>query len=164
MKELPKSNEVYSLKCFQQKLIDKYKGLINFSDAEGKPNALCFNDWLNSLLNDQWRKGRKANNVDEAERMVIQAAKIILGQVRCTLFDINTHPAHEDISSVELGKAWLPSYLCKFMETLVKKELKQVSLGQALVNAVKPRSSVSAIMFGLGIEVEKVFGSEWLLT
>ena len=54
MKELAKSNEVYSLKCFQQKLIDKYKGLIYFSDAEGKPNALCFNDWLNSLLNDQW--------------------------------------------------------------------------------------------------------------
>ena len=92
--------------------------------------------------------------------MVIQAAKIILGQVRCTLFDINTYPAHEDISSVELGKVWLPSYLCKFMETLVKKELKQVSLGQAFVNAVK----LSAIMFGLGIEVEKVFGSEWLLT
>ena len=46
------------------------------------------------------------------------------------------------------------------METLVKKELKQVSLGQAFVNAVK----LSAIMFGLGIEVEKVFGSEWLLT
>ena len=54
MKELAKSNEVYSLKCFQQKLIYKYKGLIYFSDAEGKPNALCFNDWLNSLLNDQW--------------------------------------------------------------------------------------------------------------
>ena len=110
MKELAKSNEVYSLKCFQQKLIYKYKGLIYFSDAEGKPNALCFNDWLNSLLNDQWCKGRKANNVDEAERMVIQATKIILGQVRCTLFDINTYPAHEDISSIELGKAWLPSY------------------------------------------------------
>ena len=32
---------------------------------------------------------------------------------------------------------------------LVKKELKQVSLEQALVNAVKPRSSLSLIMFGL---------------
>ena len=50
------------------------------------------------------------------------------------------------------------------METLVKKELKQVSLGQALVNTVKPRSSLSPIMFGLGIEVEKAFGSKWLLT
>ena len=62
---------------------------------------------------------------------------------------MNTYPAHEDISSIELGKAWLPSYLCKFMGILVKKELKQVSLEQALVNAVKPRSSLSLIMFGL---------------
>ena len=50
------------------------------------------------------------------------------------------------------------------METLVKKELKQVSLRQALVNAVIPTSSLSLIMFGLGIEVEKVFESKWLLT
>ena len=46
------------------------------------------------------------------------------------------------------------------METLVKKELKQINLGQALVNAVKPRLSLFPIMLGLGIEVEKVFGSK----
>ena len=51
---------------------------------------------------------------------------------------MDTYPAHEEISSIGLGKAWLPSCICKFMETLVKKELKQVNLGQALVNAVKP--------------------------
>ena len=44
------------------------------------------------------------------------------------------------------------------------KELKQVSLVQALVNAVEPRSSLSLIVFGLGVKVEKVFGSKWLLT
>ena len=77
-----------------------------------------------SLINDQWYKARKANNVDEAERIVLQAAKVILGQIRCTTFHMDTYPAHEDISSTELGKTWLPSYLCKFMETLVKKKLK----------------------------------------
>ena len=77
---------------------------------------------------------------------------------------MDTYPAHEEISSIGLGKAWLPSCICKFMETLVKKELKQVNLGQTLVNAVKPQSSLSPFMFGLGIEVEKVFGSKWLLT
>ena len=50
------------------------------------------------------------------------------------------------------------------MESLVKKTLKQVSIGQAIVNAVKPRSSIAPIMFGLGIEADKVFGSRWLLT
>ena len=49
------------------------------------------------------------------------------------------------------------------MKTLVEKGLNLVSLGQALVNAIKPRSSLSLIRFGLGIEVKKVFGSKWLL-
>ena len=99
---------------------------------------LCFKHSLNSLIKDQWYKGRKTNNVDETERIVIQAAKIILGQIRCTSFDMDTYPAHEEISSIGLGKAWLPSCICKFMESLVKKELKQVNLGHTLVNAVKP--------------------------
>ena len=108
MKELAKFVKVYLLKWFKQKLIDKYKDLIYFSDTEGKPNVLCFKDSLNSLINDQWCKGRKANNVDEAERIVIHATKIILEQIRCTLFDKDTYPAHEDISSIELGRHGYP--------------------------------------------------------
>ena len=80
---------------------------------------------------------------------------------------MDIYPAHENISSIEPGKTWLPSYLGKFMTTLVKKELKQVSLGQVLVNAVKPRTPLSPIMSDLGIEVEKVFvanRAEQLLT
>ena len=50
------------------------------------------------------------------------------------------------------------------MEKLIKSELKQVSLAQCIVNAIKPRSSIAPIMFGLGIKVEKVFGSKWLIT
>ena len=116
-----------------------------------------------SLINDQWYKARKASNVDEAERIVLQAAKVILGQIRCTTFHMDTYPAHEDISSIELGKRCVPSYLWKFMEALVKKQLKYVSLGQALKNAVKPRLLLSPVVFGLGIEVELVFGSKWVL-
>ena len=91
MKELAKSNEIYSLKWFKPKLFENFKDLIYFSDAEGKSNVLCFKHSSNSLINDGSYKGRKANNVDEVERIVIQAAKIILGQIRCTSFDIDTY-------------------------------------------------------------------------
>ena len=125
---------------------------------------MCFRDAAEYLINDKWYESRKNNVVDEAERVVKQAAKIILGQLRSTKFNVEVYPSHEQISNIELGKAWLPPYLQVFMETLVKKELKQISIGQAIVNAVKPRSSVAPIMFGLGVEVDKVFGSRWLLT
>ena len=97
---------------------------------------------------------------DEAERIVKQAAKIILGQIRSSFFNVDTYPSFEDIADIEKGKKWIPSYLQVFTETLVKKELKQVSIGQAIVNAVKPRSSMAPLMFRLGAEVDKVFGSK----
>ena len=68
------------------------------------------------------------------------------------------------IEDVEFGKSWVPSYLRILMETLIKNDLKQAIIGQAIVSATKPRSCISPIMFGLGVDTEKVFGSRWLLT
>ena len=88
------------------------------------------------------------------------AAKIILGQIRSTEFDTSHYPTNDLIKDTEKGKQWVPSYLQYFMEKIIKNELKQISLAQCIVNAIKPRSSIAPIMFGLGIEVEKVFGSK----
>ena len=82
---------------------------------------MCFKDSAAYLINDQWYQSRKNNVDDEAEIIVTQAAKIILGQIRSTTFDVDTYPAHKDISNIEFGKGWIPSYLHKFMETLIKK-------------------------------------------
>ena len=50
------------------------------------------------------------------------------------------------------------------MESVVKENLKEVSTGQVIVNAVKPRSCIAPMLFESGIEVDKVFGSKWVLT
>ena len=64
---------------------------------------------------------------------------------------------------MNLNKDWLPDHLRIFMETLVKGQLHQVSLGQALAHSVRPRSTIRAILFGLLVELDHVFGSKWVL-
>ena len=71
------------------------------------------------------------------------SCSIILGQIRSTKFNVEVYPSHEQISNIGLGK--VPTYFKVFMESLVKKVLKQVSIGQAIVNAVKPRSSIACL-------------------
>lgn len=164
MKKLTNSENIYSCKWLKTKLIEKYTDSIFFTEVQGKPNVVCFTDTARCLINDKWYENRKNNIEEEAERVVKLAAQIILCQIRSTEFNTDVYPSHEQMSNIELGKGWLPTYLRVFMESLVKKELKQVSIGQAIVNAVKPRSSIAPIMFGLGIETDKVFGSRWLLT
>ena len=63
---------------------------------------------------------------------------MILGQIRSTEFRRDDYPSHEMICDIKFGKEWVPSYLRVFMTALIKNELKQVGIGQAIVNAVKP--------------------------
>lgn len=67
-----------------------------------------------------------------------QARKIILGQIRSTKFNTDTYPLHREISNIKLRKEWIPSYQ-RFMKLMVKKDLKQISISQAIVNAVKAK-------------------------
>ena len=41
--------------------------------------------------------------------------------------------------------------------------MKQNSVGHAIVQASRPRSVIAPIMFGVGIEMDHVFGSKWLI-
>ena len=38
-----------------------------------------------------------------------------------------------------------------------------VSIRQCIVSAAKPRSSLPPVLFGLGVEVDKEFGSRWII-
>ena len=40
---------------------------------------------------------------------------------------------------------------------------KQVSIGQCLLKAARPRSVIPPLLFGLGVEMDHVFGSKWLI-
>ena len=164
MKELANSDEVYTRKWLKTKLKNKYGEEIFFAELQGKTDVVCFRDSAEFIINDKWYENKKENITEEAERIVKQAAKIILGQIRSTKFNTDTYPLHGEISNIEIGKEWIPSYIRLFMESMMKKELKQVIIGQAIVNAVKSRSCIAPLLFGLEIKIDKVFGSKWLLT
>ena len=45
---------------------------------------------------------------------------------------------------------------------LFKDPLNQVSIGKSIAPAIKPRSSLPPILFGLAVEMDHIFGSKWL--
>ena len=49
------------------------------------------------------------------------------------------------------------------METLFPCELKQSSISQHILKAVKPRSIIPPILLGLGVELDHVFSWRWLI-
>jgi hypothetical protein len=77
----------------------------------------------------------------------------------------NTHyPVTEQYNGVQSAKKWVPSLLRTFMEQVVSDDLKQASLAHAIVQAARPRSVISPVLFGVGIGFDNKFGSKSLLT
>ena len=70
-----------------------------------KTNVVCFRDAAGVLINNKWYESRKNEEAEEeAERIVQQAAKIILGQIRTAKYDTDVYPSYDDVSDTNLNK------------------------------------------------------------
>ena len=113
-----------------------------------------------SMTNGTLKK--KEDIQEEAERIVIAAAKIIRAEIRERKYDSNSYPANEDISSVDKGREWIPHHLQTFLKITVRSELKENS-GHSIIQSARPRSVITPTLFGIGVEMDHVFGSRWLV-
>ena len=166
MEELSRTEgDVYADERYlKQQLKQKYKDSIFFAEIDGKADIVCFKDIASNIINDEWYSNRKSDPLDESRRIITTAAKIIVGELRATRYDLESYPRNEDISDLQKNINWLPIHLRLLMEHLIKNPLKQASIGQALVHAIKPRSSLPPVLFGIGVEMDHLFGSKWLLS
>ena len=84
MKEFAGDSEedVYSMKRLGQKLKQRYKGFIQFTERVVQSNIVCFKNTPNLVINDQWYTDRENCPEDELERIVISSAKIVKAKIR----------------------------------------------------------------------------------
>ena len=134
-----------------------------FTTVSNKADVACFKANASSIINDAWYSDRKSNTEEESMRIVSTAPKLILNQICSSSFDMTNYPTDEMIADLIYNKEWIPELLRTFLECLTNNVLKQVSIGQALIHAARPRSSLPPILFGTAVELDHVFGSKWLL-
>ena len=94
---------------------------------------------------------------------MITAAKIIRAEIREKEYNSDSYPTNDNISNIEKSREWIPRHLQTLMKTIVSSELKQNSIRQCIVQAARPRSVITPTLFGLGVELDHVFGSKWLI-
>ncbi len=160
MVEFAAGSEAYSIKRLKQKLQEHYNEFVFFAEIEGRSNVLCFKNMVKYIINEKWYSEKKAAIEDEAERVVIAAAKII--KIREQNFDLESYPTNEDIIKTDRGSKWIPGHLQTFLKIIIPSELKQNSIGHSIVQSSR-RKVITPTLFGLGVEMDHVFGSRWLI-
>ena len=161
MLDLAGHEDVYCAKRLKQKLLEKYGDRLHFAEVDGKSNVLCFRGMVDYFLNELWKEERQKDREKDAERIVVTAAKVIMAEIREKKCDTSIYPSTTEIR--DTADESIPKLLKTFLQVLIRPELKQKSIGQAIVQAAKPKSAIMPILFGLAVELDHVFGSKWLL-
>ena len=103
----------------------------------------------------------KKNFNDEKVRITTAAANLIKNKIRYIRYETNVYPSK---AVIELGAEFFPPTLKLLMKVLLGQGLKQASLGQSILKAMKSNSVTPPLLFGLGVEIEHAIGSKTLLT
>ena len=152
-----------SLNWLKQKLLEKYNSNLHIT-TDGYRSIVTIREKLESIIKQAWFKGRCSNIDDEKQRIISLAAEIIRDEIH-DLSECNKeyYPQEDNIANKDESENWLPKKLLRFLSILVPSTAKRISIGQSIVYAARPNYAFPPVLFGLGVELDHVFGSRWLV-
>lgn len=155
----------YSPVYMKKMLIDHFKEDIIVSDMTGKSDVITLRRTANSILRDFYQTPR--NNSDLEKQAVIEAAaKLIKNEIKSLSISKGFYPDSSDISSREKNLEYVTESLQRFLKILFSgkdSDLKISSIGQAIMQAVRPRGLLPPLQIGLGVQLNHHFGSRFLI-
>jgi hypothetical protein len=152
--------DLYSDKWIKDKLIERYGDHIQFCEVRGKRNVICWKDMAAYILNKKWHDD---NTVNQTEHIVITAAKLLKTVIREHTYEMSSYPSCDDVSDPKKVRAWMPQLLQVFMDNFMCPDARKTSLGHCIVQAVRPRNVIAPLPFALGVTVDNLTASKFLL-
>ena len=86
-------------------------------------------------------------------------ANLVKAEIREKHYSMDIYPNSTQIKPLY----WTPKSLKVFMQQFTSSSIKQESIGQSIVKAACPRNVIPPLLFGLGTELDHMFGSRRLI-
>lgn len=157
--------EPYSAKFMKKKITSHFAEAIIVDTIGGTADVVTFKTTAASILKDY--HSNSYENVDEDKRsLILAAAEIIRNEIKDITIEPDTYTTIEDIGNVERNVNYLPESLKILMTSLVtgkNNERKVAAIGQAIMQAVRPRVLVAPLQLGLGVQLHNNTNSRFLV-
>lgn len=122
---------------------------------------VTFQRTASAILHDFFEGSKRDGN--DKERIIMAAAE---SDIRSVVQANSTYPTSLEMSSVMKTLLYVPQSLQLFLRTLFvgkEKELKVCSLGQAMIQATRPRALLPPLQLGFGVQMHHNFASKFLV-
>ena len=157
--------EPFSFKHMNKRLIDHFKDRIIITELAGKSNVVTFRSTASVILHQFYESPKNEDSESEKYRLIETAAKLIKNDAKLMRTDSSVYPSSEEIRSVDENLACLPGTLKVLLQNVfVGKDtsLKVASIGQAIIQSIRPRILNFPLQIGLGVQMHRLFGSRFL--
>ena len=157
--------ETYSYTYMKKRLQDHFGDKIIQTEINGTANVVTFRTTAKALLQDHYQQMKQDPN-EEKIRLVKTAAKLIREDIKDVETTYEAYPSCEDLESVDAGIQFLPETLQVLLEGLFtgkRTGAKVASIGQAMMQATRPRVLLAPLQLGLGVQLHHHFASRFLI-
>ena len=156
------NHEPYSTNYMKKRQI-KHSAVV-ISEINGKSDVVTFKTTASEILHEFDRQPKEEDLSVKKKRIVETAAKLILNDIKSFPINKEMYPDPNTLSSVMANHECFPDSLRTFMDTLCKGKnsvIKVSSIGQAIMQAVRPKVFISPLQIGLGIQLHHHFTSKY---
>ena len=163
---LSESNaEPYSQRYMKDRLVDHFGDRVIVTTVNGKSNVATMRQTAESVLLE-FHANQSKDPLTQQKLILEAAAKLILDDIKQVETGPATYPSSTDIESAEASLNFLPDSLKIFLGKILTAkdvELKIASIGQAIMQAARPRVLVVPLQISLGVQLQHHFASRFLI-
>ena len=159
-------SESYGFTYMKDQLQKHFGDNITITEINGKLNVVTFRHKVSAILHDFYSQPKKSNNTAEKMRLIETAAKLIKSDVKSVEETKEVYPDSSTMTSTDEAMSFLPESLKLLLQKLAvgkDADKKIASLGQAIMQCIRPRVLIAPLQIGLGVQMHHHFGSKFLI-
>ena len=159
-------DQAYSHKYMKKKLTEFFGSSIVISQSDGKSDKITLKVTASSIINDFYNRPKHQGPDEEKAQIIKTAAKLIKNDTKSKDTDKSIYPAPSMLSSVNENKNFVPQSLQILLEIIFSEKecsCKLAAIGQAIMQACRPRALIAPLQLGLGVQMHHHFGSKFLI-
>ena len=157
--------DAYSGKYMKSKLLQHFGERIIVTEINGRPNVVTFRTTVNNVIQDLHNQ-KQQDPQTEKLNIIKAAAKLIREDIKAFQSNNDYYPSSDDIASIDKNVEYLPQSLKLLLQTLFTGkniDIKLASIGQAIIQATRPKVLMAPLQIGLGVQLHHHFGSRFLI-
>ena len=147
-------------------LLEYFEERITISSIDGKADVVMFTKQQDLIIRQFYKESREEDLEKEKLRLLKVARSLIMEDIACMENLYSTcFPSMQDFNADNAMLEFVPYSLCFFLSGMINSSNESrhiAAIGQAILQASRPRSLLAPLQFGLAVQVNHHFASRFL--